>query len=104
MRSFRLSALAVLSASLLVGLMIGCGGETEVIVEKEVIKEVIVEKIVEVVVTATPTPTPTPTLTPTPTPTATPTPTPTAFCRHSGVILASFWRQPLASAAGSPLF
>ena len=46
MRSFRLSALAVLSASLLVGLMIGCGGETEVIVEKEVIKEVEVEKIV----------------------------------------------------------
>ena len=40
MRSFRLSAFAVLSASLLVGLMIGCGGETEVIVEKEVIKEV----------------------------------------------------------------
>ena len=47
MRSFRLSALAVLSASLLVGLMIGCGGETEVIVEKEVIKEVEVEKIVK---------------------------------------------------------
>ena len=47
MRSFRLSALAVLSASLLVGLMIGCGGETEVIGEKEVIKEVEVEKIVK---------------------------------------------------------